>query len=78
MRTAFAQCAYWTAVPWPPAVASVMTPSISSVAPASWPRSPASAIAAYGPMRVPVASLTASTSAIKRAALAKSPPNAAA
>ena len=30
MRTEFAQCAYWTAVPWPPAVASVMTPSISS------------------------------------------------
>ena len=33
MRTVFAQCAYWTAVPWPPAVASVMTPSISSVGP---------------------------------------------
>ena len=68
MSTDLAQCAYWTAVPWPPAVASAMMPSISSVASASRPRSPASAIAACGAMRVPVASLTASTSAISSAA----------
>ena len=78
MSTDLAQCAYWTAVPWPAAVASAMTPSISSVASASRPRIPATAIAACGGMRVLVASLTASTSAVSTAAVAKSPPNAAA
>ena len=52
-----------------------MTRSISSEASASRPRSPASEIAAYGPMRLPVASLTASTSATIRAASSKSPPH---
>ena len=55
-----------------------MTRSISFEASASRPRSPTSEIAAYGPMRLPVASLTASTSATSRAASSKSPPHAAA
>ena len=76
MTTALAQCAYWTAVPWPPAVASSMVASISSEASASCPRSAASTSAPYGPTRVPVASLTASASAISSAAVAKSPPSA--
>ena len=48
MRTALAQCAYWTAVPWPPAVASAIVASISSEASASWPRKAASTSAPYG------------------------------
>ena len=35
MTTAFAQWAYWTAMPWPPAVASLIVASISSAASAS-------------------------------------------
>ena len=54
-----------------------MTPSTSSVVRSSWPRSPLSASAACGAMRVRVASLSVSTSAVNIEALAKSPPTAA-
>ena len=73
MRIALAQCAYWTAVPWPPAVAASIVASISAVASASWPRKAERTSAAYGATRAPVASVTASASATSRPARSKSP-----
>ena len=77
MSTAFAQFAYCTAVPWPCTVAWVMTPSTSSVVRSSCPRRPLNASAAWGAIRVRVASLSVSTSAAIIEAVAKSPPAAA-
>ena len=52
-----------------------MTPATSAEASASRPRSATRAIAAYGPIRVPVASLTASTSTSDSSAVAKPRPD---
>ena len=60
-------------MPWPSAVASAMVASMSDVALAWSPRRDASIIAVNGAARLPVASLTASASATREAAAAKSP-----
>src|SRR5690348_1020261 len=72
-RIAVTQFAYCTLTPCPPVAASSRADLVSAATSASLPRRAARNILAYGVMRDPVASQTASASATNKVAAGRSP-----